>query len=53
MKKYEILYEEYLNNELLHDNYTFDQVLDLYEEWKESTSKSFNQYILDKKSEEE
>ena len=48
-----MLYEEYQNNELLNENYTFDEVLDLYEEWKESTSRSFNSFIQNKIQENE
>ena len=51
--KYEILYEEYQNNELLRDNFTFDRVLELYEEWKHTQSLSFNnfiQWILEKEN---
>ena len=33
---YEMLYEEYTTNELLNQNYTFDEVLELYEEWKKT-----------------
>ena len=43
--KYEILYEEYKENELLNQNFTFDEVLDLYEKWKEVASLSFNNFI--------
>jgi hypothetical protein len=43
--KYEILYEEYKENELLNQNFTFDEVLDLYEKWKEVSSLSFNNFI--------
>ena len=43
--KYEILYEEYQENELLHENFTFDEVLDLYDQWKETQSLSFNNFI--------
>jgi hypothetical protein len=49
--RYEMLYEEYKENELLNQNFTFDEVLDLYEQWKQTTSLSFNnfiQWILDK-----
>lgn len=42
---YEALYDEYQRNELLHDNYTFDEVLELYEEWKQTVSLSFNNFI--------
>ena len=42
---YEMLYEEYQSNELLHDNFTFDRVLELYEEWKHTQSLSFNNFI--------
>ena len=42
---YEVLYEEYSQNELLHDNFTFDEVLDLYQQWKESQSMWFNNFI--------
>ena len=45
MKKLDILYEEYQSNPMLHDNFTFERFLDLYEERKESTSKSFNSFI--------
>ena len=45
VRLYEVLYEEYLQNELLHENYTFDEVLDLYEERKQTTSLSFNNFI--------
>ena len=44
-RKYEILYEEYTTNELLNQNFTFDEVLDLYDQWKESQSKWFNNFI--------
>lgn len=44
-RKYEILYEEYTTNELLNQNFTFDEVLDLYDQWKESQSKWFNSFI--------
>lgn len=44
-RKYEILYEEYTTNELLNQNFTFDEVLDLYDQWKESQSLSFNNFI--------
>lgn len=50
---YEMLYEEYQSNELLHDNFTFDRVLELYEEWKHTQSLSFNnfiQWILEKEN---
>lgn len=43
--KYEILYEEYKENELLNQNFTFDEVLELYEKWKEVSSLSFNNFI--------
>ena len=43
--KYEILYEEYKENELLNQNFTFDEVLDLYEKWKQVSSLSFNNFI--------
>lgn len=43
--KYEILYEEYKENELLNQNFTFDEVLDLYEQWKKVSSLSFNNFI--------
>ena len=43
--KYEILYEEYKENELLNQNFTFDEVLELYEKWKEVASLSFNNFI--------
>lgn len=43
--KYEILYEEYKNNELLNQNFTFDEVLELYEKWKKVSSLSFNNFI--------
>ena len=43
--KYEILYEEYKENELLNQNFTFDEVLDLYEKWKQVASLSFNNFI--------
>ena len=43
--KYEILYEEYQENELLHENFTFDEVLDLYDQWVETQSLSFNNFI--------
>ena len=43
--KYEILYEEYKENEQLNQNFTFDEVLDLYEKWKEVASLSFNNFI--------
>lgn len=42
---YEVLYEEYTQNELLNQNFTFDEVLDLYEQWKQTTSMSFNNFI--------
>ena len=48
MTKLEILYDEYQSNELLHENFTFDEVLDLYEEWKASTQQSFNSFIQNK-----
>jgi hypothetical protein len=35
---YEVLYDEYTQNELLNKNFTFDEVLDLYQQWKESQS---------------
>jgi hypothetical protein len=35
---YEVLYDEYNSNELLNKNFTFDEVLDLYQQWKESQS---------------
>lgn len=44
-RKYEILYDEYTTNELLNQNFTFDEVLDLYDQWKESQSKWFNNFI--------
>lgn len=44
-KLYEVLYEEYCQNELLHKNFTFDEVLDLYQQWKESQSMWFNNFI--------
>ena len=44
-RKYEVLYEEYTTNELLNQNFTFDEVLDLYDQWKESQSLSFNNFI--------
>lgn len=44
-RKYEILYDEYTTNELLNQNFTFDEVLDLYDQWKESQSLSFNNFI--------
>jgi len=44
-RKYEILYDEYTTNELLNQNFTFDEVLDLYDQWKESQSKWFNSFI--------
>lgn len=43
--KYEILYEEYMQNELLNENFTFEEVEDLYEEWKQTPSLSFNNFI--------
>jgi hypothetical protein len=43
--RYEMLYEEYKENELLNQNFTFDEVLDLYEQWKQTTSLSFNNFI--------
>lgn len=43
--KYEILYEEYKENEQLNQNFTFDEVLDLYEKWKQVSSLSFNNFI--------
>ena len=43
--KYEILYEEYKENELLNQNFTFDEILDLYEKWKQVASLSFNNFI--------
>lgn len=43
--KYEILYEEYKENELLNQNFTFDEVLELYEKWKQVSSLSFNNFI--------
>ena len=43
--KYEILYEEYMQNELLNKNFTFEEVEDLYEEWKQTPSLSFNNFI--------
>ena len=42
---YEVLYDEYTQNELLNQNFTFDEVLDLYEQWKETQSLSFNNFI--------
>lgn len=42
---YEVLYEEYTQNELLNQNFTFDEVLDLYQQWKESQSMWFNNFI--------
>ena len=45
---YEMLYEEYKDNELLNQNYTFDEVLELYEEWKRTQSLSFNNFIQGK-----
>ena len=45
MTKYEILYEEYKGNPLLYENYTFDEVLELYDEWKQSLSMSFDAYV--------
>ena len=44
-RKYEVLYEEYTTNELLNQNFTFDEVLDLYDQWKENQSLSFNNFI--------
>lgn len=44
-KLYEVLYEVYCQNELLHKNFTFDEVLDLYQQWKESQSMWFNNFI--------
>ena len=43
--KYEILYEEYKENEQLNQNFTFDEVLELYEKWKQVSSLSFNNFI--------
>lgn len=43
--KYEILYEEYKENEQLNQNFTFDEVLELYEQWKQTVSLSFNNFI--------
>lgn len=43
--KYEILYKEYKENELLNQNFTFDEVLELYEKWKQVSSLSFNNFI--------
>ena len=42
---YEVLYDEYTQNELLNQNFTFDEVLDLYQQWKESQSMWFNNFI--------
>ena len=42
---YEVLYDEYTKNELLNKNFTFDEVLDLYQQWKESQSMWFNSFI--------
>ena len=42
---YEVLYDEYTQNELLNKNFTFDEVLDLYQQWKESQSMWFNNFI--------
>ena len=44
-KLYEVLYDEYTQNELLNKNFTFDEVLDLYQQWKESQSMWFNNFI--------
>ena len=44
-RKYEVLYEEYTTNELLNQNFTFDEVLDLYDQWKDTQSLSFNNFI--------
>lgn len=50
---YEMLYEEYTSNELLNQNYTFDEVLELYEEWKRTQSLSFNNFIQGKLQQDE
>lgn len=45
MNKLNMLYEEYKSNELLHENFTFEEVLELYEQWKQVASLSFNNFI--------
>ena len=40
-----MLLEEYKRNELLNQNYTFDEAIDLYDKRKRTQSLSFNSYI--------
>lgn len=46
MTKREILEMEYQENELVNKNFSFEEFLELYEEWKTYSSiQSFNNFI--------
>lgn len=46
MTKEELLELEYRDNELVNQNYTYEEFLELYEEWKKcSNILSFNSFI--------